>query len=57
MGSRKLTGWTLGEHMRTELVEEALKAACAQRGGPARAVFHYDHGPVYPSKAHTALRE
>ncbi len=57
LGSRKLAGWALGEHMRTGLVEEALKAACAQRGGLAGAVFHSDHGSVYTSKAYTALCE
>lgn len=57
LGSRKLTGWVVGEHMRTELVEEAFKAACAQRGGLAGAVFHCDHGSVCTSKAYTALCE
>ena len=45
----------MGEHMRTELVEDALKAACAQRGSLAWAVFHSDHGSVSTSKAYTAL--
>ena len=55
LGSRKLVGWAMGQHMRTELVEEALKAACAQRGSLAGAVFHCDHGSVYTSKAYTTL--
>ncbi len=36
--------------MRTELVEDALKAADALRGGLAGAVFHSDHGSQYTSK-------
>ena len=34
----------IAEHMRTELVEDALKAAAALRGSLAGAVFHSDHG-------------
>jgi len=36
--------------MRTELVEDALKAAAATRGSLAGAIFHSDHGSVYTSK-------
>jgi len=42
--SRRVAGWAIAEHMRTELVEDALKAADAVRGGLAGAVFHSDHG-------------
>ena len=42
--SRKLAGWAIADHMRTELVEDALKAACRDRGSLAGAVFHSDHG-------------
>jgi hypothetical protein len=44
--SRKLTGWAIADHMRTELVEDALKAACRDRGSLQGAVFHSDHGSV-----------
>jgi transposase InsO family protein len=30
--SRRLAGWAVADHMRTELVEDALKAAAATRG-------------------------
>ena len=43
--SRRLAGWAIADHMRTELVEDALKAA----------VFHSDHGSVYCSKAYATL--
>src|SRR5690606_16162219 len=33
--SRRLAGWAVADHMRTELVEDALKAAAATRGSPA----------------------
>jgi transposase InsO family protein len=48
--SRRVAGWAIAEHMRTELVEDALIAADALRGGLAGAVFHTDHGSQYTSK-------
>ncbi len=48
--SRRVAGWAIAEHMRTELVEDALKAADSLRGGLAGAVFHSDHGSQYTSK-------
>lgn len=44
--SRRLVGWAVADHMRTELVEDALKAAAATRGTLAGALFHSDHGSV-----------
>jgi len=47
--SRRLVGWRVADHMRTSLVEDALKAAAATRGltgGLAKAIFHSDHGSV-----------
>jgi transposase InsO family protein len=48
--SRRVAGWAIAEHMRTELVEDALNAAAALRGTLASAVFHADHGSQYTSK-------
>ncbi len=48
--SRRLAGWAIADHMRTELVQDALKAAAATRGSLDGAVFHSDHGSVYTSK-------
>lgn len=48
--SRRLVGWSIADHMRTELVEDALKAAVALRGTLKGAIFHTDHGSVYTSK-------
>ncbi|WP_285731262.1 IS3 family transposase [Kocuria sp. NBRC 114282] len=55
LGSRKLAGWSMADHMRTELVEDALKAAWHERGTLAGTVFHSDHGAVYTSKAYAQL--
>ena len=48
--SGRLAGWAIAEHMRTELVEDALKAADALRGSLTGAVFHSDHGSQYTAK-------
>jgi len=53
--SRRLVGWAVADHMRTELVEDALKAGAATRGSLKGAVFHSDHGSVYCSKAYAKL--
>lgn len=53
--SRRLIGWSIADHMRTSLVEDALKAAAGTRGGLTGAVFHSDHGSVYTSKDYAKL--
>lgn len=56
LGSRKLAGWSMADHMRTELVTDALTAAWRARGGYLQeAVFHSVHGSVYTSKAYGQL--
>jgi hypothetical protein len=42
--SRRLVGWSIADHMRTELVSDALTAAAAERGSLTGAIFHSDHG-------------
>lgn len=53
--SRRLAGWAIANHMRTELVQDALTAAAVTRGSLAGAVFHSDHGSVYTSKDYARL--
>lgn len=50
LGSRKLAGWEMADHMRSELVEDTLTDAARERGSLAGAIFHSDHGSVYTSK-------
>ncbi|GED83240.1 hypothetical protein TNCT6_03250 [Streptomyces sp. 6-11-2] len=52
LSSRRLAGWSIADHMRTELVTDALKAAAAARGadGLRGAIFHSDNGSQYVSK-------
>ena len=53
--SRRVAGWAIGDHMRTDLVADALLAAEALRGGLEGAVFHADHGSQYTSKDFATL--
>ncbi|WP_285780846.1 IS3 family transposase, partial [Microtetraspora sp. NBRC 13810] len=49
--SRRLAGWSIADHMRTELVIDALQAAAHTRGGRLDgAVFHSDNGAQYCSR-------
>ncbi len=49
--SRKIVGWQLATHMRTDLVLDALKMALGQRGGGAdvELIHHSDRGSQYTS--------
>nr|WP_239076145.1 IS3 family transposase [Streptomyces sp. SID9913] len=51
LASRRLAGWAIADHMRTDLVTDALSAAEQTRGGLAGAVLHTDHGAQYTSRA------
>ena len=48
--SRRVAGWAIAEHMRADLVTDALKAAAGLRGSLAGAVFHADHGASTPQR-------
>lgn len=50
LGSRRLLGYSMAEHMRTSLVLDALEMAAAARGGhTAGIIFHGDRGSQYMS--------
>jgi transposase InsO family protein len=50
LGSRRLLGYSMAEHMRTSLVTDALEMAAAARGGETTGVvFHGDRGSQYLS--------
>jgi transposase InsO family protein len=56
--SRRVIGWAAADHMRTELVADALTMAVATRGGHvAGVVFHSDRGSVYTSRTFAELCE
>jgi putative transposase len=50
LGSRRLLGYSMADHMRTELVTDALQMALAARGDAAAGVIaHADRGSQYTS--------
>jgi transposase InsO family protein len=56
--SRRVIGWSVAAHMRTELVADALNMAVATRGGHVdRVVFHTDRGSQYTSAGFGELCE
>jgi putative transposase len=50
LASRRVVGWALADHMRTELISDALLMAFGQRHPPAGAIFHSDRGCQYTSR-------
>jgi putative transposase len=48
--SRKVVGWAMASHMRTDMVLDALNMAISQRD-PAGVIFHSDKGSQYTSLA------
>lgn len=47
--SRKVVGWAIADHMRTELVTAALAMALEQRRPKHDVIFHSDRGSQYTS--------
>ncbi|MEU0147928.1 IS3 family transposase [Streptomyces sp. NPDC006288] len=50
LASRRLAGWAIADHMRTDLVTDALAAAVRTRGSLAGSIMHTDHGAQYTSR-------
>jgi transposase InsO family protein len=55
LASRKVVGWAIADHMRTELVEEALEMAFDRRRPAEGVIFHSDRGCQYTSTDYAAL--
>ncbi|MFI1259228.1 IS3 family transposase [Streptomyces netropsis] len=51
LASRRLVGRAVTDHMRTDLVLDALAAAERTRGSLTGAIMHTDHGAQYTSRA------
>ena len=49
LASRRVVGWALADHMRTELVEDALTMAFVNRAPEKGVIFHSDRGCQYTS--------
>ena len=50
--SRKVIGWAMAEHMKTTLVESALRMALGTRQPAANLLHHSDQGSQYTSAAY-----
>ncbi len=50
LASRRVVGWALADHMRTELVTDALAMALANRAPERGVIFHSDRGRQYTSR-------
>lgn len=55
--SRKVTGWQLADHMREELIVEAIKKALANRCASEGLIVHSDRGGQYAGKKFRKLLE
>ncbi len=55
--TKQLIGWSFADHMRTDLVTDALHAAVRRRGGTivSGVIFHSDRGSVYTSHEYGAV--
>ncbi|WP_432021357.1 transposase, partial [Streptomyces sp. 1222.5] len=51
----RVVGWSIADHMRTDLVTDALRMAARNRGGLDGSLFHSDHGAQYGSRAFADL--
>jgi transposase InsO family protein len=55
IASRRIVGFALADHLRTELVADALANAIAARDPAPGMIFHSDRGCQYTSAAYAAL--
>ena len=57
MATRMIVGWSMANHMRTELVESALWNALMSRAPASKLVHHSDRGSQYASGTYRQLLE
>jgi putative transposase len=55
LASRRVVGWSMADHMRTELVADALRMAIGARRPEPGLIFHSDRGTQYTSTEFTDL--
>ena len=53
--SRKIVGWALADHLRSQLVIDALQQALGSRSTAQKPIFHSDRGSQYGSIAYREL--
>jgi transposase InsO family protein len=57
IASRRVVGWATADHLRTDLVDQALTNAVAQRRPEPGVVFHSDRGCQYTSTQYAGLAD
>ncbi|GAA1130588.1 MULTISPECIES: IS3 family transposase [Kitasatospora] len=55
IASRRVVGWATADHLRTELVADALRTACRSRRPDGPVIFHSDRGCQYTSREFAIL--
>jgi transposase InsO family protein len=55
--SRRVVGWATADHLRTDLIDQALDNAVTSRRPPAGVIFHSDRGCQYTSSQHRRLAD
>lgn len=55
LASRRVVGWAVADHLRTDLVDAALTDALVRRRPASGLVFHSDRGCQYTSDQHARL--
>ncbi|MFD4561424.1 IS3 family transposase [Streptomyces sp. NPDC058469] len=55
IASRRVVGWYTADHLRTELVADALQSACRERRPAPPVIFHSGHGCQYTSQQFASL--
>ncbi len=55
IASRRMVGWSTADHLRTELVADALRSTCSRRRPTRPVIFHSDRGCQYTSQQFASL--
>jgi len=55
LATRRIVGWSMARHMRTELVESAMRSALIWRKPASKLMHHSDRGSQYASKSYRGL--
>ena len=55
LGSRAVVGWSMADHMRAEMVNQALAMALGQRQPAAGLIMHTDRGSQYGADSYRQL--
>jgi len=55
IASRRVVGWATADHLRTDLVEQALRDAVTRRRPEHEVIFHSDRGCQYTSTQYARL--